>query len=335
MPSGYISPIVGLVAGLVDVLPPHADAQGGSGIGHGVHATVEGQWVLIALSASASSASAGRAASTWRRTTRSPRWRWSRSRAWRTTRAPRSPSSTGPTPHALARWEDLLDVDGLDAVSIAVPTFLHAPIAIAALERGLHVLSEKPIARTHAEAEQMVEAARAAGRVLDVAFNHRRRGDIRPLADRGRRRSAGRRYYAKAWWMRRTGIPTLGSWFTPRRARRRRAAARHRRPRARLRAVPARPADGHGGERLDVRPAGHRGLRLGPRLRQDGRRTRPRCSTSRTSRPRSCAYRTAARCSSRRAGRRTARPATSSASRSTARRAARSCASSTWSRSAR
>ena len=37
-------------------------------------------------------------------------------------------------------------LDGLDAISVAVPTFLHAPIAIAALERGLHVLSEKPIA---------------------------------------------------------------------------------------------------------------------------------------------------------------------------------------------
>jgi predicted dehydrogenase len=112
------------------------------------------------------------------------------------------------------RWQDLLEVDGLDAVSVAVPTFLHAPITLAALERGLHVLCEKPIARTGAEATEMVEAARAAGRVLDVAFNHRRRGDIQALkaaVDAGR---LGRPYYAKAWWLRRSGIPTLGSWFT-------------------------------------------------------------------------------------------------------------------------
>jgi predicted dehydrogenase len=112
------------------------------------------------------------------------------------------------------RWEDLLDVGGLDAVSVAVPTFLHAPIAVAALERGLHVLSEKPIARTLSEAASMVEAARTAGRVLDVAFNHRQRGDIQALKtviDSGR---LGRPYYAKAWWLRRTGIPTVGSWFT-------------------------------------------------------------------------------------------------------------------------
>ena len=114
----------------------------------------------------------------------------------------------------VASWEELLEDDSLDVVSVAVPTFLHAPIAIAALERGLHVLSEKPIARTVEEAEAMLAAARASGKVLDVAFNHRRRGDIQTLkrvVDEGR---LGRIYYTKAWWLRRTGIPTLGSWFT-------------------------------------------------------------------------------------------------------------------------
>jgi predicted dehydrogenase len=115
---------------------------------------------------------------------------------------------------AVARWEDLLDVDGLDAVSVAVPTFLHAPIAVAALERGIHVLSEKPIARNAAEADSMVAAARAAGRVLDVAFNHRQRGDIQRLKAAMDAGQLGQPYYAKAWWLRRTGIPTMGSWFT-------------------------------------------------------------------------------------------------------------------------
>jgi predicted dehydrogenase len=116
--------------------------------------------------------------------------------------------------HDVARWEDLLALDGLDAVSVCVPTFLHAPIAVAAFARGLHVLCEKPIARTVAEASEMVAAARKAGRILDIAFNHRRRGDIEALKavlDEGR---LGHPYYAKAWWLRRRGIPTLGSWFT-------------------------------------------------------------------------------------------------------------------------
>jgi len=117
-------------------------------------------------------------------------------------------------PNAFAGWEDMLEHGGLDAVSVAVPTFLHAPIAIAALERGLHVLSEKPIARNAAEGRAMVDAARKAGRVLDVAFNHRRRGDIRALKDVIDGGGLGRPYYAKASWLRRAGIPTLGSWFT-------------------------------------------------------------------------------------------------------------------------
>ncbi|WP_285243782.1 Gfo/Idh/MocA family oxidoreductase [Pseudarthrobacter sp. fls2-241-R2A-127] len=117
-------------------------------------------------------------------------------------------------PNGFADWKDMLDHGGLDAISVAVPTFLHAPIAIAALERGIHVLSEKPIARNAVEGQAMVDAARKAGRVLDVAFNHRRRGDIKALKDVIDDGGLGRPYYAKASWLRRSGIPTLGSWFT-------------------------------------------------------------------------------------------------------------------------
>ncbi|MGW9415532.1 Gfo/Idh/MocA family protein [Arthrobacter cupressi] len=117
-------------------------------------------------------------------------------------------------PHAFARWEDMIELAGLDAISVAVPTFLHAPIAIAALEKGIHVLSEKPIARNGVEGQAMVDAARKSGRVLDVAFNHRRRGDIQALKSVIDQGELGRPYYAKAAWLRRQGIPTLGSWFT-------------------------------------------------------------------------------------------------------------------------
>ena len=86
--------------------------------------------------------------------------------------------------------------------------------ALQRLERGLHVLSEKPIARNEGEARSMVEAARAAGRVLHVGFNHRERGDIHKLKDVIDAGRLGTPYYAKAWWLRRSGIPGLGSWFT-------------------------------------------------------------------------------------------------------------------------
>lgn len=111
---------------------------------------------------------------------------------------------------------DLVAEGGLDVVSIAVPTFLHAPIAVAALDAGIHVLSEKPIARTAAEAQTMVDAAHRAGRVLEVAFNHRRRGDIQALKAAIDAGQIGRPYHARAIWLRRAGIPALGSWFTNR-----------------------------------------------------------------------------------------------------------------------
>jgi predicted dehydrogenase len=116
----------------------------------------------------------------------------------------------------VAEWEELFADDSLDVVSVAVPTFLHAPITIAALERGLHVLCEKPIARTPDEAAAMVAAAQRADRVLEVAFNRRQRGDVQALRRVIEAGRLGRPYYTKAWWLRRTGIPTLGSWFTSR-----------------------------------------------------------------------------------------------------------------------
>lgn len=113
-------------------------------------------------------------------------------------------------------WQDLVAEGDLDVVSVAVPTFLHAPIAVGALDAGIHVLSEKPIARTAAEAQTMVDAAHRAGRVLEVAFNHRRRGDIEALKAAIDDGKIGRPYHARATWLRRAGIPALGSWFTNR-----------------------------------------------------------------------------------------------------------------------
>lgn len=57
---------------------------------------------------------------------------------------------------------------GLHAVSICTPNHLHASMAIKALQRGLHVLCEKPIAGTLADADAMIAAAGKAGRVLQI-----------------------------------------------------------------------------------------------------------------------------------------------------------------------
>ncbi|KKB80858.1 oxidoreductase [Devosia soli] len=62
-------------------------------------------------------------------------------------------------------WQTMLDNHQLDLVLIATPTDLHAPITLAALERGAHVLCEKPTAMDATEAKTMLEKAEALGRV--------------------------------------------------------------------------------------------------------------------------------------------------------------------------
>jgi predicted dehydrogenase len=73
---------------------------------------------------------------------------------------------------ALPETQDL-DALELDGVVIATPSALHADQAIAALERGRAVFCQKPLARTAAEAGAVVEAARAADRLLGVDFSYR------------------------------------------------------------------------------------------------------------------------------------------------------------------
>src|SRR5579883_1180114 len=81
-------------------------------------------------------------------------------------------SETYHVPNTYHYAEELLACNDLDAVSVAVPNYLHTPIVLAALDRGLHVLCEKPLARSTEEAERMVQAATRANRVLQVVFNH-------------------------------------------------------------------------------------------------------------------------------------------------------------------
>lgn len=124
--------------------------------------------------------------------------------------------STYKVPNLYSDYLALIARDDLDIVSVATPNHLHAPVAIAALESGKHVLSEKPLARSLSEGEAMVKAAIDNRRVLKVAFNHRQRGDVQVLKSFIDQGGLGRVYHAKATWMRRAGIPGMGGWFTTR-----------------------------------------------------------------------------------------------------------------------
>lgn len=68
-------------------------------------------------------------------------------------------------------WHDIVNDPEIDIVSICTPNNAHAPIAIAALEAGKHVLCEKPIASTLEDAKRMAEAAREAAKKGVVSMN--------------------------------------------------------------------------------------------------------------------------------------------------------------------
>ncbi len=69
--------------------------------------------------------------------------------------------------------DQALKDDRINAVYVASPVFLHAPQTITSLGSGRHVLCEKPMAMNYAEAQSMVKAARAAGKVFGVAYYRR------------------------------------------------------------------------------------------------------------------------------------------------------------------
>lgn len=70
-------------------------------------------------------------------------------------------------------WEAAVRRPDVDMVVVATANNAHAPVSIAALQAGKHVLCEKPLARNPAECERMVAAARENGVRLKTGFNHR------------------------------------------------------------------------------------------------------------------------------------------------------------------
>lgn len=85
----------------------------------------------------------------------------------------RAASRIAPGALALAGYEDLLSLEDVEAVVVALPTARHAEVAIAALEAGKHVYLEKPLATTLPDAEAVLHAWRRASRVGMIGFNYR------------------------------------------------------------------------------------------------------------------------------------------------------------------
>jgi predicted dehydrogenase len=76
-------------------------------------------------------------------------------------------------------WEEVVEHPEVQAVVVATTHNVLAPITIAAVRAGKHVLCEKPMAIHSREAEAVVEAARRARRIVKVGFNHRHHPSVR------------------------------------------------------------------------------------------------------------------------------------------------------------
>lgn len=112
---------------------------------------------------------------------------------------------------AYADPHELLADDQIDGVSICTWNNTHAAWAIAAIEAGKHVLVEKPIARTLAEAEEIQKIAEEHDRVVQVGFVRRHSPNCQVLKSFVDADELGEIYYARASCIRRVGNP--GGWF--------------------------------------------------------------------------------------------------------------------------
>jgi len=107
-------------------------------------------------------------------------------------------------------YRELLSDDSIDVVHVLTPNNSHAEISIAAMEADKHVLCEKPMAKTSAEAKEMVEAAKRTGKKLTIGYDNRFRADSQHLHKLTSEGALGDLYYAKAHAVRRRAVPTWG-----------------------------------------------------------------------------------------------------------------------------
>ncbi|MDF2439987.1 MAG: hypothetical protein JWN98_971 [Abditibacteriota bacterium] len=117
-------------------------------------------------------------------------------------------------PELVTDYKVLLARDDIDVISIALPNYLHAPVALEALQSGKNVMIDKPIATNAADAAQLVEESKKQGVLLMVGQNQRMTPIVqtaKQLVTQGR---LGEVYHAKTALQRRAGIPRIGSWFT-------------------------------------------------------------------------------------------------------------------------
>lgn len=107
--------------------------------------------------------------------------------------------------------DELLRNPDIDIIDICVPNMHHAPLAIAALEAGKHVICEKPLAPTPGEVQQLIAARDRSGKLLMTAQHFRFAGVSQAMKKEIGAGALGNIYHARSWMLRRNAlIPTAG-----------------------------------------------------------------------------------------------------------------------------
>ncbi len=107
-------------------------------------------------------------------------------------------------------YKELLKDESITAVHVCTPNRSHSFITIDALEAGKHVMCEKPMAKTYAEAKAMYEASVRTGKKLTIGYQSRWRGDSMYLKQCCENGELGDIYYGRAIALRRRAVPTWG-----------------------------------------------------------------------------------------------------------------------------
>src|SRR5271169_3558217 len=106
-------------------------------------------------------------------------------------------------PRSYTDYRELLEQADIDAVTVALPNYLHAPVAIEALKARKHVLLEKPMAMNAKEASKIIDTAMKMKRTLMVGQNFRFTRAVQMAKMLIQRGDLGDIYHARCFWLRR------------------------------------------------------------------------------------------------------------------------------------
>jgi predicted dehydrogenase len=120
-------------------------------------------------------------------------------------------------PEVVAAYKTLLARPEIDVVSIALPNYLHARVALDALRAGKHVMLDKPMATNARDGAKLVAEAKKRGLLFMVGQNLRFTPEVQTAKHIVEKGTLGEVYHARTSWNRRAGIPRIGSWFTQKR----------------------------------------------------------------------------------------------------------------------